>query len=221
MLKICSVLVLLAAPLAAETIRGPVEVVDGDSLRIGAHRIRLHGIDAPERGQPCGAENWACGDWVTATVRQRYEGREARCRVTDVDRYQRSVAVCTIDGVDIGRALVREGLAFAYRRYSWDYDLDEKQAAVAGRGLHGTQVMAPADYRAQQRGQAARPAPRTAAPEPRGCSIKGNINRRDERIYHEPGQRHYADTVISENRGERWFCSRAEAEAAGWRRSRL
>jgi hypothetical protein len=47
------------------------------------------------------------------------------------------------------------------------------------------------------------------------CPIKGNIT--GEHIYHMPGQRDYCETVIDESRGERWFCSPEEAEAAGWR----
>jgi len=54
------------------------------------------------------------------------------------------------------------------------------------------------------------------------CDIKGNISvKNGARIYHLPGQRYYADTVISTGQGERWFCSEAEARAAGWRRSKV
>jgi hypothetical protein len=54
-----------------------------------------------------------------------------------------------------------------------------------------------------------------------GCNIKGNINASGERIYRVSGQRYYDATRISLGSGERWFCSEAEARAAGWRRSRL
>ena len=51
------------------------------------------------------------------------------------------------------------------------------------------------------------------------CTIKGNISiNTGERIYHVPGQKHYDETIISPQYGERWFCSEAEARAAGWRR---
>ena len=54
-----------------------------------------------------------------------------------------------------------------------------------------------------------------------GCDIKGNISiNTGERIYHVPGQRYYAATRISPQYGERWFCSEADARAAGWRRAR-
>lgn len=54
-----------------------------------------------------------------------------------------------------------------------------------------------------------------------GCNIKGNIAiESGERIYHLPGQDYYDVTRISPEYGERWFCSEAQARAAGWRRSR-
>ena len=53
------------------------------------------------------------------------------------------------------------------------------------------------------------------------CNIKGNVSiNSGERIYHVPGQMFYADTKISPEYGERWFCSEAEARAAGWRKAR-
>ncbi len=53
------------------------------------------------------------------------------------------------------------------------------------------------------------------------CTIRGNISPMSgERIYHVPGQAYYAKTTIKPWRGERWFCSEAEAQQAGWRRAR-
>lgn len=61
-----------------------------------------------------------------------------------------------------------------------------------------------------------------AAVTSRSCDIKGNVSiDSGERIYHVPGQRYYVDTNIDPRWGERWFCSEAEARAAGWRRSRV
>lgn len=53
------------------------------------------------------------------------------------------------------------------------------------------------------------------------CNIKGNVSTRGERIYHVPGQKYYDDTRISASHGERWFCSEADARAAGWRRAKV
>ncbi|MBX5221410.1 succinoglycan biosynthesis protein exoi [Rhizobium sp. NLR8a] len=53
------------------------------------------------------------------------------------------------------------------------------------------------------------------------CRIKGNVSiNTGERIFHVPGQRRYAETKISPQYGERWFCTEAEAWAAGWRKSK-
>jgi len=52
------------------------------------------------------------------------------------------------------------------------------------------------------------------------CLIKGNISfRTGEKIYHVPGGEFYDETVINASKGERWFCTEAEARAAGWRKS--
>lgn len=57
-----------------------------------------------------------------------------------------------------------------------------------------------------------------AAKEARGdCQIKGDIGEDGERLYHLPGESRYGWVWISEAKGERWFCSAEEAEAAGWR----
>ncbi len=52
------------------------------------------------------------------------------------------------------------------------------------------------------------------------CNIKGNISYNSgEKIFHVPGQEHYAETVIRLEDGERWFCSEDQARAAGWRKA--
>ena len=48
-------------------------------------------------------------------------------------------------------------------------------------------------------------------------SIKGNVARDGERIYHTPWSPWYGRTKISEGKGERWFCDEGAAQAAGWR----
>lgn len=216
MLRICSWFILLCTlSLPAEAqISGAVRVIDGDTLEVGGQRIRLHGIDAPEDDQPCTSALGAalnCGDWVTDQVRARYQGAQAHCTPVDQDRYGRVVAKCRVNGQDIGRILVEDGLAYAFRRYSLDYDLEEKSAFVAQRGLHGFDLEPPAEHR--------RNPPRARLAAGTACVIKGNISG-SGRIYHMPGQEHYDKTVISPGRGERLFCTEAEAQAAGWRRAR-
>jgi endonuclease YncB( thermonuclease family) len=230
MLRICSLIVSLGLPLwpalapavAAQDITGTIRVLDGDSLSVGSTDVRLFAVDAPELGQTCDAPGrvaggggvWACGDWAAAQVRAAYAGQRATCRVLDIDRYGRAVSRCAVGGADMGARIVAEGWAMAYRRYGLDYDLAEKGAAAAGRGIWSGGVEVPEAYRARVRQSAA-----PAAPAPGGCAIKGNISG-SGRIYHLPGQENYDATGINEARGERWFCSEAEAQAAGWRRAR-
>jgi endonuclease YncB( thermonuclease family) len=205
----------LGSAACAVGLSGQARVIDGDTIAVGGSTVRLYGIDAPERDQPCttlSGQNWACGDWVTRQLRDRIEGRELRCAPRGQDRYGRTLAKCYDGQQDIGQALVQAGLAYAYRRYAMDYDLDEKAALVAKRGLHGHLVQSPARYRLTRvRGR--------SAPDP-ACRIKGNISARGARIYHLPGQKFYDRTGIRLDKGERWFCSEAQARASGWRRAR-
>ena len=198
---------------ADQTFSGTIRVVDADTLWVDGTKVRLHGIDAPELGQACelaDGRDWNCGGWSRQQVEQLYEGMRAVCEARDLDRYGRVVASCRVDGVDIGERLVREGIAEAYRKYSLDYVDAEKAAFFESRGLWRGRVQAPADFRAVS-------APVQTAPV-EGCTIKGNISG-EKRIYHMPGQDFYAATRISANKGEHWFCSEAEAQAAGWRKA--
>jgi hypothetical protein len=52
------------------------------------------------------------------------------------------------------------------------------------------------------------------------CTIKGNMSRKGECIYHVPGGRYYSTVKMDLAKGKRWFCTEAEAEAAGCRRSK-
>ncbi|MEL7092213.1 MAG: thermonuclease family protein [Pseudomonadota bacterium] len=204
----------MPVPALTADLRGPVIVIDADTIDVAGVRVRLHAIDAPELDQTCETElgtRFDCGAWVTGQVRARFEGRMAACDRTDTDKYGRMVATCAVDDVDMGREIVAQGWAFAYRRYGMDYDLDEKAAFVASRGLHGMQVQSPAWFRKTR-------AKGRIPPDP-ACRIKGNISASGQ-IYHVPGQRHYEETGIQPARGERWFCTEAEAVAAGWRAAR-
>ena len=213
MLRVFLLLAMLLSTPAFTAPNGTIRVIDADTIDVGGTRVRLFGIDAPEMGQPCRADGreWDCGAWTRDAVRNHFEGTYASCDQRDIDRYGRVVAQCTVDGQDMGQVIVYSGLAWAFRRYSETYDLDEKAAAVAGRGLWAVDVQMPPDYRAAQ--VADDPAPN------QNCAIKGNISS-GGRIYHLPGQEHYIRTRINPANGERWFCSRAEAEAAGWRAAR-
>lgn len=205
----------MATPAVAD-VTGVVHVIDGDTFDVGGMRVRLHGIDAPEVDQTCTSDSrgeWACGAFVRDEIRARYQGAQATCDQIDTDRYGRVIAKCFVQGRDVGEAIVSDGLAEAYRRYSMDYDLAEKAAQVTQTGLWASEMQSPAAYRAAQRNVA------PVDPAVGDCFIKGNISN-SGRIYHMPHNQYYQNTRINEANGERWFCSETEAQAAGWRAAR-
>lgn len=209
---------LAASPASAQRISGPAEVVDGDTISIRGvdGRIRLYGIDAPEGQQTCDDANgkrYLCGSRAAEALASLI-GRNGRvtCQEMDRDRYRRIVAVCEAGGRAINGELVRQGWALEYRQYSdGRYSGDEAEARRAKRGLFAGTFVEPWDWRRGRRLDS-----ETSTGARRACAIKGNISS-SGRIYHVPGSRHYERTVIDEASGERWFCSKEEAEAAGWR----
>ncbi len=98
-------------------------------------RIRLHGIDCPEKRQAFGKR----AKQFTSTL---VFGRTATVQVMDRDRYGRTVGeVLLPDGRSLNRELVRAGFAWMYRRYTNDQSLSdlEEEARVAQRGLWADQ----------------------------------------------------------------------------------
>ena len=204
--------------LADKPISGIAAASDGDTLRIGAVKVRLFGIDAPELAQMCG--DWACGAAAAARLAELAGTGPVTCTPRETDRYGRIVATCTVAGVDLGDRLVAEGLARAYVRYGDDYAAAEVRAKAGGVGLWGGEAEAPWDYRAGralERVAARRAGNDDADDEDGACRIKGNLSAGGKRIYHLPGSRAYDRTRIDLDRGERWFCDEAAARAAGFR----
>ncbi|OYX33545.1 MAG: hypothetical protein B7Y99_07225 [Caulobacterales bacterium 32-69-10] len=202
-----------AAPAA---VTGPARVVDGDTFSVGAERLRLWGVDAPEGRQACQdakGQGYACGDVARDQLIRLIGGRIVRCEIRDRDPYGRAVSRCMAASTDLGGAMVRAGWAVDYAQFSRGaYASAEAEARRARRGLWAGRFETPSTWRDAER--QARPA--LAAPPQAGCVIKGNINAKGRRIFHVPGQEDYAATRIDTARGERWFCSAAEARAAGW-----
>ena len=220
MLRIALLLALLVAPASADALRGTVRVIDADTIDVGApETVRLLGIDAAEDAQTCadGAGRvLPCGAMATGAARSLYEGRVATCVARAADRFGRWLATCSVDGRDMGAELVRQGLAQVYRDDA-TYAEEEKEARLLRRGLWAYEMASPAAWRAERRIE--RRPEAQVRPAVGGCGIKGNISTGGH-IYHLPGMRDYDRTTIREDRGERWFCTEAEAVAAGWRRAR-
>lgn len=213
---------------AAEEYIGSAEVIDGDSLHVAGVSIRLFGIDAPESKQTCdrGGAIWRCGEEAARQLQTMIGGNPVQCRVRGTDPYNRTVAVCTVAGVELNRAMVEAGWATAFRKYAQDYVNAETRAKAARRGIWDSGFEMPEIFRsAQAPHDEQRPAgpgrvspvvrqPTAALSTPSGCVIKGNRNRQGQWIYHLPGMPAYDAT-----RPEELFCTEAQARAAGYRRA--
>jgi len=218
---------------AAEVISGVPRIVDGDTLVIGTTKIRLASIDAPESDQVCLDANqmrWTCGIEVRDRLAAHVENRSIDCAPTGLDAYGRTLAICTVGGESLNAWMVRQGWALAFIRYSKEYVPDEQAARAAGRGLWSGAFIAPWDWRHRNRqtivlgatsvpvsaqAELLAPTSAAAAPSPQ-CIIKGNVNRKGERIYFRPSQLDYGRVDMSKP-GTRWFCTEQVAQGAGWR----
>jgi endonuclease YncB( thermonuclease family) len=161
--------VLLAAVCSTQADQRPAEaffdarvvrVFDGDTVEVvrdpateGGRterlRIRLHGIDAPERGQP-----WSRR--AREALAERALGKRVRINAVDTDRYGRTVGELYADDVCVGCELVREGHVWVYRHYTDDRVLIalEADARAARRGLWAlpeAERVPPWEWRAQER----------------------------------------------------------------------
>jgi hypothetical protein len=118
-------------------------------------------------------------------------------------------------------------------KYSRDYVQEEVTARQQQKGMWAGAFIAPWDWRHRDKrtivlgalrvpvnAQSTLLAPSSAHDAPSAdCTIKGNINRKGERIYHMPGQAAYLKINMHDPR-KRWFCSEEDAQVAGWRPSK-
>ena len=112
-----------------------VGVKDGDTIEVlhqgRGVKVRLAHIDAPEGGQPF-------GNAARQRLSDRCFGRVVRVEQTGrPDRYGRLIAVIHCNGVNLNKAMVLEGYAWHFTKYSKDvsYTIAEGQARAARRGL--------------------------------------------------------------------------------------
>jgi len=229
---------LLPAMAEAADITGVPKIREGDHIQIGNTRIRLGGIDAPSVDQLClntQGERWTCGVAARDELIKYADNKSWTCHTRQtIDRRGRTVARCEVNGEDIQKWLVRNGWALSYTRFSHDYDGDEKEAREAKAGMWQGAFIAPWDWRVRNKKTTILGATKTppsasaillasasgpVAPSP-DCTIKGNVNRSGECIYHKPTSRWYAQIKMHVSKGTRWFCSVDDAEAAGCRETR-
>ena len=126
-----------------------VTVVDGDTIKIGDVKIRFSGIDAPEINQTCVASEGkvACGKISRDILITKVTNNKISCTDEGKDFYGRVLGECFVNGESLSRYLVREGFAFAYRKYSDKFILDEEYAKSNRLGMWSMKFQYPWDYR--------------------------------------------------------------------------
>ena len=112
-----------------------VRIADGDTFTLLVEgdeqvRVRLHGIDAPERSQPYSRV-------ATDFLGEQLKGDNLVVRVMDTDQYGRVVGMVIVDGRNVNEELIRAGYAWHFKRYDNNpvWERLENEAREAGRGL--------------------------------------------------------------------------------------
>lgn len=126
----------LAQPAAVNSVSGAPAVADGDTIFVNGLSVRLFGIDAPEPGEPCPAPSRGdCGAEAATFLDQLTAGKTVTCDIRDSDGAGNGVGTCSVDGIDLGAAMVAGGWATAHRQYSETYVPYEDAARTRRSGL--------------------------------------------------------------------------------------
>ena len=150
---------LMAGPAFAQgTISGvPSDIDDGDTFTVNGTKIRMFGMDTPEKAQQC--ENaagtcYACGKEAGDALKAMIEGQTVVCDLTGATTYDRKVAVCKQGSTNLSVEMVRLGWAVPYWRYHSDrpaleddFETAFTEAAADGLGLHQGRFIIPAKWR--------------------------------------------------------------------------
>lgn len=148
LLTACAALVaMLPEKPPGAVLQGMGRAVDGDSIRLDDLDIRLSGLDAPELRQTCerAGQNWTCGAAARNALAARLGRGAMTCKSQGLDRYGRTLAVCSVEGEEINAALVREGMAVSYGAY----EREEAEARNARRGVWAGKFVPPQEWRRQ------------------------------------------------------------------------
>jgi endonuclease YncB( thermonuclease family) len=149
-----------------ELVTGAARALDGDSVVVNGREMRLKGMDAPEAHQTCeiAGQQTPCGRQATIALRRWLARGPLTCTGREIDRYNRLLVVCRVNGQDIGADMVRNGFAVDYG----SYPDEEKAAAAEFRGIWAGTFERPEAYRRRMResGQASRHPPDTPSMRP-------------------------------------------------------
>ena len=139
-------------------ISGIAKVTDGDTIRIDKKKIRLLGIDAPEKKQKCSkawltisfisfSKDYPCGQISSDKLKKRINNKVLICKWSNKDRYKRFIAECFENKKNINAWMVRNGYAVAYTKYSKKYVAQENIAIKDKSGLWSGTFEMPWDWR--------------------------------------------------------------------------
>lgn len=206
-----------------------VRVVDGDTIEVNLdgqqYTVRYILVDTPETKKP-NTPVQPFGPEATEANRQLVEGQTVRLEkdVSEIDQYGRLLRYVYVGDLMVNEELLRLGLAKVATfppdvKYVDRFLAVQRQAQLAGVGMWRGEPVAvePTPTQVQVESPSVGSCPQGCNAPSAGCQIKGNISSKGEKIYHEPGFRDYDKTKISPAKGERWFCTSAEAVANGWR----
>lgn len=119
-----------ASEACADPLVGQAAVIDGDTIEIRDQRIHLSGMDAFESGQTCrdaAGADYRCGAEAAFALDDFIGERNVSC-VPRGRSWERVVAVCSVDGEDLGAWLVRQGHAVDDDRCQPSYWWEEAEA---------------------------------------------------------------------------------------------
>ncbi len=139
-----------SVPADALTLKGRLNVIDGDTVKILGERVRLLGIDAPEIDQHCknaAGRKYACGRVSAMALSNIVQNNLVRCEGEKRDSYGRLLGVCYVGTLELNGWMVRNGYALNYSLYSNRYVFAEKEARAAKRGLWSGEFVVPWDWR--------------------------------------------------------------------------
>lgn len=193
-------------------VSGRATALSGDMLRVGGRLIRLAGIEAPVAGQICersGGRTFDCASAAASALRKLAGRHRIVCELSGHSENGADLANCRASDTDVARELVRAGAVFAAAGRGADYASEEELAQTEKLGIWQKTPERPDAWRAKIWEEAKRSAPE-------GCPIKG-IVRGGGRLYAMPWTSGYDGRKVREVKGERWFCSEDEAQAAGFR----
>ena len=126
-----------------------IKIIDGDTIHLDGEKIRFTGIDTPELKQTCvnaGVKN-NCGNTAKQILIDKIGDNIVECISEGKDQYKRILAECFVNNESLSSYLVRNGYAFAYRRYSKKFVPDEDYARINKFGMWSMEFDYPWDYR--------------------------------------------------------------------------